>query len=392
MDPDEAGWLGAAAVRLHADAQTRGALADTLANGGLVDFHQVSRSDEVAIAADGSFILALPYLGKVRRWDVRQERTEEKTLDFKSSSLDFKSSSIDRMAMSADGRTVVTADDFDGFTLWDLDERSRPRKLAFLPSVGSFEQIVLSPDGTTALVSYDDIDDDLDVVNVEIWDFRRKSHPALRSTLKVPGDYLSDLALSADGKTAVAVRGDGAGWLVWDLTDPAHPAERQGNDRQMESVALSPDGRRAVFGTRKGAEVWDLGDHARLARVGTMGGEFHDVFAVALARKGDLALIADYRGRAVLWDLTEPSRPVRLAALRTGVGVVEAVALSDDGRTAVMGSPRSGPRVWDLSQVDRDPLASFCRQAGDVIAEEYWDQYAEGNGSAYADGDFRLCD
>ncbi|GGT03498.1 WD40 repeat domain-containing protein [Nonomuraea spiralis] len=377
--------LGAAAVRLNADAQTREALADTVANEGRVDLNDVSRSDDVAIASDGSFVLALPFAEKVHRWDLREEGAYE-------SVLDLRTSSVDRMAVSADGRVVVAADDFDGVTLWDLDRRTHPRKAAFLPLVGSSFEIVLSRDATTALIAYEDLDDDLERVNVEVWDISSLSRPARRSTLKVPGGRLYDLAVSADGRTAVAVRDDGQAPLVWDLTDPAHPAESHVGDQEKESAALSPDGRRAVFGTGNGVEVWDLGDRAKPVRVATMGGEFHDVFTVAMARKGDLVLAADYHGRAVLWDLSEPSRPVRLAALRTGVRVVDEVALSDDGRTAVMGSPWSGPRVWDLSHVEQDPLESVCRRGDDVLSAEFWELHTEGQGAAYTDGDFRLCD
>ncbi|MET9241868.1 WD40 repeat domain-containing protein [Nonomuraea sp. NPDC003709] len=385
VDAGDARLLGAAAVRLHADAQTVEALANTLANEGLADLTDVSRSDDVAIASDGSFVLARPLDEKVHRWDLREERPDV-------SVPDFKVSSVDQMAMSADGRAVVTAEDFDGVTLWDLGERKRPRKVVFLPLGESFDEIVLSRDGTTALIAYDDLSDDLNIVIVEVWDFRRLSHPARRSTLKVPGDFLYNIAISADGKTAVVVGGEG--FLVWDLTDLAHPAELYADDQGEESVALSPDGRRAVFGTGNAAEVWDLSDRTKPVRVATMGGEFHDVFAVAMARKGDLVLTADYRGRAILWDLSEPSRPVRLAALKTGVRAVHAVALSDDGRTAVMGSAWSGPRVWDLSHVGQDPLKSVCRRGEYVIPREFWDRYTDGQGSAYADGDgdFRPCD
>ncbi|MEV4011424.1 WD40 repeat domain-containing protein [Nonomuraea angiospora] len=392
LDAGDAVWLGAAAVRLHADAQTRDALADTLANDGLLDLNDVSRADEVAMTSDGSLVLALPIHQKAHWWELPREHTEMNVLD--AGVLDLKGSAVDEMAMSADGATIVTADDYEGLTVWDLDDRAHSRKVAFLSRVESFDEIVLSGDGTTALVAYDDMREDLDAVTVEVWDLRRRSHPARRSTLKVPSDFLYGMAISADGKTAVAVRGHEGGWLVWDLTDPAHPVELHVNDQGEESVALSPDGRRAVFGTGRGADVWDLSDRTKPVRVATMGGDFHDVFAVAMARKGELALTADYHGRAVLWDLSDPSRPVRLAGLKTGGRAVHAVALSDDGRTAVMGSPWGGPRIWDLSRVDRDPLRSFCRREDDAILGEFWERYTDGQGSAYVDGDgdFQPCD
>ncbi len=386
VDARDARWLGAAAVRLHADAQTREALADTLANDGLLDLNDVTRADEVAMTSDGSFVLALPVDEKVHWWELPREHTEMDVLD--EDVLDRKGSEVDKMAMSADGATVLTAEHYEGLTVWDLDDRAHPRKTAFLSRAEFFDEIALSGDGTTALVAYEDLDG---VVIAEVWDFRRRSHPARRSTLKVASDYLYGMAISADGKTAAAARDKGA--LVWDLTDPAHPVELHANDQGEESVALSPDGRRAVFGTGNGADVWDLSDRTKPVRVATMGGDFHDVFAVAMARKGELALTADYDGRAVLWDLSEPSRPVRLAGLKTGGRAVHAVALSDDGRTAVMGSPWGGPRIWDLSGVDRDPLGSFCRDGG-AIPGEFWERYTDGQGSAYADGDgdFQLCD
>ncbi|MEU8379617.1 WD40 repeat domain-containing protein [Streptosporangium sp. NPDC048865] len=379
VDAGNALGLGAAAVHLHADDQTRGALADTLADGGRIDLNDVSRSDKVAMTSDGSFVLALPALEKVHRWNLRHGMSQASA-----AALDF-GGSVDTMAMSADGGTVMTTRHYDDMTVWDLGNRSRPAKVASVPLGESVDEVTMTPDGKTALVAYSGLDES-DVVTVEVWDLRRKAHPARRSTLKVPG-RLDDMAVSSDGKTAVALQNEGAGGIVWDLTDLAHPstvAELDHKDHSEESVALSHDGRRAVFGTGGGVDVWDLGDRTKPVHRATMGYDFHDVFAVALARDGDLVLAADFQGRAALWDLSQPSRPVRLAALKTGGPGTEAVALSDDGRTAVVGSAVRGPRVWDLSAVDQDPLRSACRQGGVGISHDFRERHLDGQDSEHA--------
>ncbi|MEV0588711.1 WD40 repeat domain-containing protein [Nonomuraea sp. NPDC050310] len=389
VDAVAARRLGAAAVSLHDDDQTRTALADTLANEGLTDLVEASRSDDVAMTTDGSFLLGRSGSGTVRRWYLPRGRGEPGALDF--------GGSVDELAMSADGEIVLTAESYEGVGVWRLGERTRPVKAAFLPVEEYFGPLVLSGDGRTALVSYGL--DEPEAVAVEVWDLRSVSEPVRRATLKIRGPHLYDLALSADGRTAVAVRGGEPGAVVWDLTDQARPVavgELRTEGHGEESVALSPDGRRALLGIGSGggADVWDLTDRAKPVRLASLGGEFRDVFAVALARAGELALIADARGRAVLWDLTTPSHPVRLATLRTGGRSAEAVAMSEDGRTAALGSPMAGPRVWDLSQVEPDPLDVVCRATAeaDVIPAETWTRYVGEEGAAYTDGDFVFCE
>ncbi|WP_440083187.1 WD40 repeat domain-containing protein [Streptosporangium sp. LJ11] len=193
--------------------------------------------------------------------------------------------------------------------------------------VGFIYQITMTPDGKTALVAYNGLDEPEAVV-VEVWDLRRKAHPARRSTLKVPGSHLYGLSVSADGKTAVAVRNDDTGAIVWDLTDPAHPAtvaELDHKDHAERTAALSHDGRRVVLGTSKGGvDVWDLGDRTKPVHRATMDDDFRDVYAVALARNGDLVLAADFQGRATLGPVT---------AVETGqAGGSEAGPRHGDGR------------------------------------------------------------
>lgn len=390
VDPGNALGFGAVAVHLHADDQTRGALADTLANDGRIDINDVSRSDKVAMASDGSFVLALPSMEKVHRWQLRHVSDQEGKVALEAVPLDF-GGSVDAMAMSADGGTVMTTRHYEDVTLWDLGDRSRPAKVASVPFGEAVDEIAMAPDGKTALLAYNGLKGPDDVVVVEVWDLRRKAHPARRSTLRVPGHYLYGMAVSADGKTAVAVRSEDAGGIVWDLTDPARPltvAELDHKDHHEESVALSHDGRRVVLGTSgSGVDVWDLGDRTKPVHTATMDDDFHDVYAVAVAGDGGVVLAADSKGRATLWDLSQPSKPVKLAALKTEGPDTRTVALSDDGRTAVVGSSVRGPRVWDLSKVDQDPLESACRQGSIGITHGLWEPHTAGQDSEHVAGE-----
>ncbi|GAA3511307.1 hypothetical protein GCM10023075_73350 [Streptosporangium album] len=89
------------------------------------------------------------------------------------------------------------------------------------------------------------------------------------------------------------------------------------------------------------AHIWSaLVDSVISERRGPLPGT-DDVEAAALSADGRTAVTGSRRG-ADVWDVTDPSHPVQVAALDVPGNEVNAVALDADGRTATVATPRWG--------------------------------------------------
>ncbi len=209
--------------------------------------------------------------------------------------------------------------------------------------------VALTPDGRTALTGSRD-------GTAIVWDLSDPAHPAHRATLTGHADVVNAVALTPDGRTALTGSRDGTA-IVWDLSDPAHPVRRatlSGHDDTIFAVALTPDGRTALTGSADHtAIVWDLSDPAHPVHRTTLTGHDDTIFAVALTSDGRTALTGSADHTAIVWDLSNPAHPVHRTTLTGHTDKVNAAALTSDGRTALTASDDRTAIVWDLSNPAR---------------------------------------
>jgi WD40 repeat protein len=153
-----------------------------------------------------------------------------------------------------------------------------------------------------------------------------------------------------------------------------------GHSAEVDAVAMSPDGRRAVSASRdKTLKVWDL-ESGREMR--TLAGHSNSVSGVAVSADGRLAVSASYDKTLKVWDL-ESGREVRTLAGHSGP--VRGVALSADGRRAVSASGDQTLKVWDLERGHEvRALAGHCDRVNGVAVS------AEGRRAVSASSDKTL--
>lgn len=165
-------------------------------------------------------------------------------------------------------------------------------------------------------------------------------HDTTLSARSDPG-WIWSVAVTPDGGHALWGSEDGAlRW--WDVHAGRHLATLTGHTGPMWSVVLTPDGRHALSGSEDGTvRWWDLAARRCLR---TLTGHTRAVRGVAVTPDGRYALSGSADGTVRRWDL----RDGRCLATFTDEVAVLAVASTPDGRYAMAGGNKGLLRWWDL--------------------------------------------
>ncbi|HUX76475.1 MAG TPA: hypothetical protein VMY40_07555 [Anaerolineae bacterium] len=169
--------------------------------------------------------------------------------------------------------------------------------------------------------------------------------PLLR-TLTGHTREINGVAVMPDGRRAISASFDGT-LIVWDLERGAAERTLWGHTGGVSAVAVTPDGRQAILASYDGTlKVWDL-ESERGAEERTLTGHTDWVNAVAVTPDGRRAISASSDGTLIVWDL---ERGAGERALRGHTARVSAVAVTPDGRRAISASGDGTLKVWDLER------------------------------------------
>ena len=164
---------------------------------------------------------------------------------------------------------------------------------------------------------------------------------------------VNSVALSPDGRRAVTAGSDGMVRL-WDLQTGQELRQMRGHADRINAVALSPDGRRALSGGKDGiVRLWDLETGKDLRALKAHRGW---IFGLAFSPDGRHALSC-----GADWQSQSPDNSVRLWDLETGdeirrldghTDATLSVAFSPDGQFAASAGFDQTVRIWDLETGD----------------------------------------
>ncbi|WP_322763198.1 AAA family ATPase, partial [Frankia sp. Cr2] len=360
-DPGAAFRLAAVAETVLPGSGPEAALMDLLVNSG-VDASLSGHSGpvwSVAFSPDGHTLATGSADQTVLLWDLT-DRTTPRRLG---APLTSRNGPVESMAFAPDGHTLATGNSDGAVVLWDVSDRAAPRRLGDPLTGGedSVGSLAFSPDGKTLATGRDNR-------TVVLWDVSNRAAPRrLGDPLTGYNDSVASVAFSPDGRT-LATGSDDRTVVLWDVSNPAAP-RRLGDPltshhSSVWSVVFSPDGRTLATGSDdQTVLLWDVSDPAAPRRLGSpLASRNGPVLSVAFSPDGNTLATSSSDGTVALWDVSNRAAPRQFGGSLTGHNdPVRSVAFSPDGHTLATGSDDQTVVLWDVS----NPAAP--RQLGDPL-------------------------
>ncbi|MEX0703641.1 MAG: WD40 repeat domain-containing protein [Planctomycetales bacterium] len=257
------------------------------------------------------------------------------------------------LALSADGKRLVSGSDDKTVRVWDLAAGKEVH--AFRDHANFVLDLAISPDGRRALSgSGGEFQNGRFVVgndrSLRLWDLDRKEQ-----LLKLEGHAAPvwSVRFLAEGRQAISVSGDpDFAVRVWDLEGGKELRRIGGRQHSGQGVAVSADGRLLFTGAPPpdaGGRLWDVETGKELRR---LTGPRAMIRGAAFSPDGKRLLTGG--GNFVkggldtalrLWDV-ETGRELR--RFEGHQELVWCVAFSIDGRKALSGSVDGTIRLWDV--------------------------------------------
>jgi RNA polymerase sigma factor (sigma-70 family) len=255
---------------------------------------QFDRSGPCAFTPDGESLISGGLRdGTVRAWDLATGRELWQFRDHPGS--------IRAMALTPDGKRLVTAGNDSTLRLWDLTTRRLVHdfggKQAEWP-----HGLALSADGATLASLHNNR-------GVRLWDVA--SGKLLRH-LPMEGDCTTgSLAFAPDGRTLAASCALNGGReravRLWDVATGAEVRRLPGHGGPLDALAFSPDGRTLLWGGQHETTLWlwevRTGGVRRQLR-----GHRDQIACVAFTPDGRRLVSGSADGTALVWDACPPAR------------------------------------------------------------------------------------
>jgi WD40 repeat protein len=288
--------------------------------GGLLD-----RLSSVSLTPEPAHLLTGSWDGWVRRWDLENGRE---------TGWWGHDEPVSGVAASRDGRSIISACWDETIRIWDAIQSRREEPRAS-PSVvrelrghtGLVTDSVFDHDGSRVWTCGED-------ATVRLWDLASGVELAVLN-MNDPGPTVSALHLSSDGRRIGCLA---SSIHLWDTESGARLGSVTTASHVATCMALTPDGRRVVWG--------DSGGTIRVSEVETgsqlFAAEAHPakVFYLRLAADGRSVISLGLDGLRV-WDIES------MALRATLRGHFSAFTSCAGGTSAIIACERNTIRTWD---------------------------------------------
>ena len=289
----------------------------------------------LAVSPDGRALLTGSDDGLITVWDLDSGQIRGQFAGHRDAVI--------AIAYSPDGQQILSGSRDDTAILWDLATGQILHRLE--GHRGDVSGVAFGPDGTWAISAEDSAAAPGELI---VWDL--SSGQILRRFGRGAGGNIEgilDMALSPDGRQALVSQFSFADnnervVLLWDTITGRPLQTFPGLDRTVNSVTFGPDGRHGLAASSDASlYYWDLGSGQLLFQLqGHEGG----VLAAAISPDGRSALSASLDQQLIWWDL-ETGRIIQ--RLRTGTTSIHTLQFLNDSQAITAGADGT-IRIWDL--------------------------------------------
>lgn len=237
---------------------------------------------------------------------------------------------VEALAVSGDGRTLISASADWSLRVWDIDAGRTVKTLT--GHSAAILSVAMTADGTRAVSGSEDR-------TIRVWDLQ---DGRVDRVLRAHWGAVQGVALSQDGHTIASISEDRT-VRVWELPEGRTRQLFTGHSHQMRAIAWLPDNARIVFSP--GDETVIVLDVAEKRVVATCRGHDSLVRAVAISADGGYILTGSSDRTLRLFDAANGEM---LRTFEGHQGQINCVAITLDGRIAVTGAQDSTLRTWDM--------------------------------------------
>ncbi|MEX2140421.1 MAG: WD40 repeat domain-containing protein [Pirellulales bacterium] len=289
----------------------------------------------LAFSRDGKFLAFGTVRNTVKLWDLEARRE----LDEFMSTVQVQS-----LSFSADGKSLAVPDE-GAVKLWDLSRRLDPDRLE--RHAGEVISVALSPDGRTLISGGDDS-------LTKVWDL---ASGQARDLARHENGW-SVVAFSRDGKT-LAVGAD-KNINLWDASKLAPLGVLTGHEGTIWAVEFSPDGKIVSSGGDKTVRLWDVASQEELHRF-----DGHEGTVRTAVFSPDGRTIASGSGRIILWQ-PATGKHETLTFSQDGHGGAWSLGYSADGKTLAV-ARRTAVAVFDLAGGEQRTFVGHTDSVNSVV-------------------------
>ena len=261
---------------------------------------------------------------------------------------------VTTIALSPDGRWVVTGGVGSGAQLWGLDPNSGTTRMSMVSLDGhshSVDMVALS-EGTPrgcATLDHEGVP--------RLWVTNGTNQAIQLVVLKNSNGPANVIALSRDGKWLVAGCKDGEVrlWHLVGVDKPVPGESLAGHSRDVVSVAFDENSRRlATADDGGGVRVWDMASLRPSSSARELTGHSESVQSLAFSRDGQRLASASRDGSARYWNLVDvvPTSPL---IFPHKFSQPVAVCVSPDGRKIATGCSNGIVWIWNADDPNSPP-------------------------------------
>jgi WD40 repeat protein len=296
----------------------------------------------VAYSPDGHWALSGSEGRTLTLWDMQTNQAVRTFEGHTAPVLTVAFSPDGKYALSGSGRPrLVSAESIaedNSLRLWDIATGKEVRR--FLGHTDAVTAAVFSPNGKLILSGSADH-------SLILWD--AESGAILKSFKAESGDAVLDVLFSTDGKLAYAGTADRK-IIAWDLETAQPVREFTGHGAQVNTIALSPNGRQLLSGGGTAfsrAEdfsliLWDTTTGLEIRR---LQGHTAPVTDIVFNPDGRTAVTSSADRTLIIWDIRTGKEIRRLVG---HAGSVQAIAFSPERHTVLSGGSDKQLILWDL--------------------------------------------